>query len=414
MSSTLNVKGDRKIVVSSYTTEAVFKIPDGVDLEDKTVVSGWGTKYGKLYISYVNSDEELEIHSVWDTEIDYKYSSDEVIADAEHFNVEYEEDNERKCRDCDYTWTAEDFEAGKGRVAFSHPCEGINEGDVVCTMCHVKGFECEKCKTWIQRDSEAHDNSIVKHDDTNPLVDQIFCQNCEPKCDSDSDNESDDGWNKEYRITDIDFDNANHDVLEEFGIEDWDEFNKALIKETCSKTWIANCQEKLCDKISDETGWLISSFSCERVCTINHKVKEDKYEVRVLRTISTGDDDSDNTDDEGLLIVSSKTFTDIDEARLYFNENVKSYKLLQDDQDFHVEFDDITHEFDPEMIERWSMKDEATDETEEDECPFCKGEKCNISHPPYFCDNGCGKIVGCGVDDECVRTCSCEEAEALK
>jgi len=26
--------------------------------------------------------------------------------------------------------------------------------------------------------------------------------------------------------------------------------------------------------------------------------------------------------------------------------------------DYHVEFDDITHEFDPEMIERWSMKDD--------------------------------------------------------
>jgi len=109
--------------------------------------------------------------------------------------------------------------------------------------------------------------------------------------------------------------------------------------------------------MSDETGWLINSFSCERVCAINHKDKEDKYEVRVLRTICTACDDSDNTDDEGLQIVSSKTFSDIDEARLYFNENVKSYKLLQEDHDFHVEFDDITHEFDPEMIERWSIND---------------------------------------------------------
>jgi len=78
-----------------------------------------------------------------------------------------------------------------------------------------------------------------------------------------------------------------------------------------------------------------------------------KYEVRVLRTICTPCDDSDNTDDEGLQIVSSKTFSDIDEARLYFNENVKSYKLLQQKNDFHVELDDITDEFDPEMIERW-------------------------------------------------------------
>ena len=115
MSITQNVKGNRKIVVASYTTEAVFKIPDGLDLEDKTVVEDWRTKYGKLIISYVNSEEVLEIDSEWDTEIDYKYSTDEVIADADEINVEYEQDEERKCRDCDYTWTAEDFEGGKGR-----------------------------------------------------------------------------------------------------------------------------------------------------------------------------------------------------------------------------------------------------------------------------------------------------------
>ena len=75
MSSTLNIKGNRQIVVASYTTEAVFKIPEGLDLEDKTVVQDWRTKYGNLYITYVNSDEELEIEPEWDFEIDCKYSS---------------------------------------------------------------------------------------------------------------------------------------------------------------------------------------------------------------------------------------------------------------------------------------------------------------------------------------------------
>ena len=93
MSTTQNVKGNRKIVVASYTTEAVFKIPDGLDLEDKTVVQDWRTKYGKLYITYVNSEEVLEIDSEWDTEIDYKYSSDEVIADADEFHIDYEQDD---------------------------------------------------------------------------------------------------------------------------------------------------------------------------------------------------------------------------------------------------------------------------------------------------------------------------------
>ena len=91
ISTTQNVKGNRKIVVASYTTEVVFKIPDGLDLEDETVVQDRRTKYGKLYITYVNSEDVLEIDSEWDTEIDYKYSSEEVIADADEFHVDYEQ-----------------------------------------------------------------------------------------------------------------------------------------------------------------------------------------------------------------------------------------------------------------------------------------------------------------------------------
>jgi len=120
---------------------------------------------------------------------------------------------------------------------------------------------------------------------------------------------------------------------------------------------IACNEERLCGKISDETGWLIISISCEKVCAIKPKDKENKYEVRVLRTIKTPCDDSDNTDDEGHQIVSSKIFSDIEKARLCFNKNIKSYKMLQQDNDLHVEFDDITDEFDPEMIERWSIND---------------------------------------------------------
>ena len=41
MSSTQNVKANRKIVTASYTTDAVFKHPDGLDLENKTVVESW-------------------------------------------------------------------------------------------------------------------------------------------------------------------------------------------------------------------------------------------------------------------------------------------------------------------------------------------------------------------------------------
>ena len=92
MSSTLNVKGNRQVIVAVHHTERFFKIPEGLDLEDKTVVKKWIVKWGVLYITYVNGREE---------EIDFEYEDDDgskypdaVIEDADHYDIEYEEDKE--------------------------------------------------------------------------------------------------------------------------------------------------------------------------------------------------------------------------------------------------------------------------------------------------------------------------------
>ena len=61
---TKNVKGNRKVVmVTLYTPHLIYKIPDGLDLEDKTVVKSWGYKRdmwgnGVIYIDYVDGREE--------------------------------------------------------------------------------------------------------------------------------------------------------------------------------------------------------------------------------------------------------------------------------------------------------------------------------------------------------------------
>jgi len=235
-------------------------------------------------------------------------------------------------------------------------------------MCHVKGFECHKCKTWIKRDSEEHDCAFIQHDYANGLPDKILCSGCGPQTWT-SDDDDDDEEDKEYRITDIDFDNGKYceeHLSENCGVDDLDEFNKSLIKETCGKTWFACNEEGLCDKISDETGWLINSFSCELVCEsaikpkdgVNEE-KEKKYEVRLMRAIRTTGANSDNT---GHFMVCQKTFSDIEKARFCFNEYIRFHKWHQnddEDDDLHIELDHVTDEYDPEMIEIWSMKDEA-------------------------------------------------------
>jgi hypothetical protein len=73
------------------STQTIFKLPDGLDLEDETVVLQWRVKWGILYIKYVNGEEQ---------EIEFEYEDDDgckhpevEIADAAEHNVEYEEDN---------------------------------------------------------------------------------------------------------------------------------------------------------------------------------------------------------------------------------------------------------------------------------------------------------------------------------
>ena len=93
--STKNTKDNRKVVVAHYSYSYPFKIPDGIDLEDETVVKGWGVRYGTLTIHYVDGREE-EIEPVYEIEADYKWPDEAEIVDAEDYNVEYSEDEEEE------------------------------------------------------------------------------------------------------------------------------------------------------------------------------------------------------------------------------------------------------------------------------------------------------------------------------
>jgi len=99
--NTKNEKGNRMMVETIYDQREVayFRIPDGVDLEDKSVVESWETRYGTLYIKYVGKAEEEEIE--WEFHpseyTDYKYGQDS-IEDADGLGggcgVEYSDDEE--------------------------------------------------------------------------------------------------------------------------------------------------------------------------------------------------------------------------------------------------------------------------------------------------------------------------------
>ena len=84
-----------KIVVANYSTSTHFKIPKGIDLEDKTQVKWWGTKWLILHIVFVDKTREpLEIEAEFDPELDCKYAGRETIEDRCDYGYDEEEEEE--------------------------------------------------------------------------------------------------------------------------------------------------------------------------------------------------------------------------------------------------------------------------------------------------------------------------------
>lgn len=98
MSSTINTKDNRKIVYVEYSAPASsFKIPDGLDLEDRKVVDQWWVRWNTLYIEYVDKEKEVEqIQPVDDYEDDRKRPVNAEIVDADDMGIEYSEDEEEE------------------------------------------------------------------------------------------------------------------------------------------------------------------------------------------------------------------------------------------------------------------------------------------------------------------------------
>ncbi len=85
---------ERKVVVATYTIESVFKIPKGLDLEDKTIVKQWYVKWDTLYIEKVDGTQ-LEVceNSRWGEEAQ-KHAEKEEIKDADDYCMDDDSDED--------------------------------------------------------------------------------------------------------------------------------------------------------------------------------------------------------------------------------------------------------------------------------------------------------------------------------
>jgi len=144
--TTKNTKDNRKVVAAKYYCEGVFKIPDGIDLEDRSVVKEWCVKWIYLHILYVDGSN-ARLEAEWDIEPCWQYPEVD-IKDAEDYNIEYsgdeeededeEENEEDECSTCGKKLDGEDkcsvgcpeYDAGWAETHL--PQE--NEEDV-CSIC---------------------------------------------------------------------------------------------------------------------------------------------------------------------------------------------------------------------------------------------------------------------------------------
>jgi len=222
-SNTKNTKDNRKIVVAKYHDEAVYKLPNNLDLEDKSVVDSYWIKWGVLNICY-SSKENLERFTnqpedkddciqktpkgfeanVWVQEIQPHYDCDDQhkfpqlteIDDADEYGVDYEQDDE-------------DYDEEEEKV-------------------EDKEVQKEKKEEEEEKKEEKKEEKEDDDEDNGLLV---------------------------YKVLDIKFP-ADNDY------EVPDPTMPELVK---SRLWEARDEEHLCDVISDETGWLCEGVVCERV-----------------------------------------------------------------------------------------------------------------------------------------------------
>jgi len=83
-----------KVVIAEYTTSSAFKVPKGLDLEDKTQVKSYTVKWDRLFIELADGSE-IQVENSWEAGFDFKYPTDElVIDDAEDHGFDDDSDED--------------------------------------------------------------------------------------------------------------------------------------------------------------------------------------------------------------------------------------------------------------------------------------------------------------------------------
>jgi hypothetical protein len=113
----------RKVIRATYSHDEEFKIPVGVDLNDKSQVANWGIKWNSLWITYADDGREEEIEGEgWVNDFDFKRPESVEI-------LTIEVDKEDICEVCrKVDWEDVGFATGFNGVVMR-----------VCSICDTDG-----------------------------------------------------------------------------------------------------------------------------------------------------------------------------------------------------------------------------------------------------------------------------------
>lgn len=156
-----------KVVIAEYRCQEAFKVPKGIDLEDKTQVQEWWVKWNKLKILLVDGTV-LEIQPEWDCVGDSmkRPSEDPTIECAEDYGFEEDEEEEDDdtvvtgivCKKCDNVLPPHTASEHLDVTNKIHECPHDGVDWATCVGCECEGdpahfilscgkYTCQDCWT---------------------------------------------------------------------------------------------------------------------------------------------------------------------------------------------------------------------------------------------------------------------------
>jgi hypothetical protein len=158
MNATTKMMKNMKCLVAEYRQTTTFKLPLGLDLENKNIVEEYWVKWNTLTIKLENGETLIIAGS--DCEDDKKHPEETRLEDAEDWGIEYDEDEKPAYHICEY-------------------CEDnlVDEtnGKNVCEECYEDNLvrRCDHCDCIEVKDIEGEFQDIVEEEDGTHI-----CESC--------------------------------------------------------------------------------------------------------------------------------------------------------------------------------------------------------------------------------------------